>query len=89
MGKRERLYSILKAHNLKPQDQNAFYDLEYNKKFDYYLYKTIGYQKLTYLSMGLFVSPYSITSLREYFAKSFQRYFMDEMEQVQKTSPAF
>jgi len=88
LGKRERLYSVLKAHNYETPRQEAFYDLEYNKKFDYYLYKTIGYQKLTYLSMGLFVSPYSITSLREYFAKSFQRYFMDEMEQVQKTSPA-
>ena len=38
--------------------------------------------------MGVFVSPYSITSLREYFAKSFERYFMDEMEQVRKVSPA-
>tara|TARA_Y100000593_G_scaffold15403_1_gene30037 strand:- start:166 stop:837 length:672 start_codon:yes stop_codon:yes gene_type:complete len=88
LGKRERLYSILKAHNYEPPGREAFYDLEYNKKFDYFLYKTIGYQRLTYLSMGLFVSPYSITSLREYFAKSFQRYFMDEMEQVQKISPA-
>ena len=88
LGKRERLYSVLKAHDYETPKQEAFYDLEYNKKFDYYLYKTIGYQKLTYLSMGLFVSPYSATSLREYFAKSFQRYFMDEMEQVQKISPA-
>tara|TARA_Y100000816_G_C25985741_1_gene514847 strand:+ start:251 stop:922 length:672 start_codon:yes stop_codon:yes gene_type:complete len=88
LGKRKRLYSVLKAHNYETPRQEAFYDLEYNKQFDYYLYKTIGYQKLTYLSMGLFVSPYSITSLREYFAKSFQRYFMDEMEQVQKISPA-
>ena len=38
--------------------------------------------------MGLFISPYSATSLREYFAKSFQRYFMGDMEQIQKISPA-
>ncbi len=88
LGKRERLYSILKAQDLKTPNQNAFYDLEYNKKFDHYLHKTVGYEKLTYLTMGLFVSPYSITSLREYFAKSFERYFMDEMEQVRKVSPA-
>ena len=49
LGKRERLYSILKAHNYEPPGREAFYDLEYNKKFDYFLYKTIGYQKLTYL----------------------------------------
>ena len=88
LGKRERLYSILKAQDLKTPNQNAFYDLEYNKKFDHYLHKIVGYEKLTYLTMGLFVSPYSITSLREYFAKSFERYFMDEMEQVRKVSPA-
>ena len=88
LGKRERLYTILQAQEYKAPSQEAFYDLEYSKKFDYFLYKTVGYEKLTYLSMGLFVSPYSITSLREYFAKSFQRYFMGEMEQVQKISPA-
>ena len=88
LGKRERLYSILKAQDLKTPNQNAFYDLEYNKKFDHYHHKIVGYEKLTYLTMGLFVSPYSITSLREYFAKSFERYFMDEMEQVRKVSPA-
>ena len=88
LGKRQRLYEILKAENYELPKQEYFYELEYNEKFDYYLYKSIGYEKLTYLSMGLFVSPYSITSLREYFAKSFQRYFMEEMGLVQKISPA-
>ena len=88
LGKRARLQAILQAHNFEIPNQEAFYRLEYDEEFDYYLYKTIGYERLTYLSMGLFISPYSITSLREYFAKSFQRYFMGDMEQIQKISPA-
>ena len=88
MGKRARLQAILQAHNFEIPNQEAFYQLEYDEEFDYYLYKTIGYDRLTFLSMGLFISPYSATSLREYFAKSFQRYFMGDMEQIQKISPA-
>ena len=88
LGKRARLQAILQAHNFEIPNQEAFYQLEYDEEFDYYLYKTIGYDRLTFLSMGLFISPYSATSLREYFAKSFQRYFMGDMEQIQKISPA-
>ena len=88
LGKRVRLQAILQAHNFEIPNQEAFYQLEYDEEFDYYLYKTIGYDRLTFLSMGLFISPYSATSLREYFAKSFQRYFMGDMEQIQKISPA-
>ena len=88
LGKRARLQAILQAHNFEIPNQAAFYQLEYDEEFDYYLYKTIGYDRLTFLSMGLFISPYSATSLREYFAKSFQRYFMGDMEQIQKISPA-
>jgi len=35
----------------------------------------------------MFVSPYGATSLREYFANSFEKYFMGHHEEVQKLSP--
>lgn len=87
LGKRGRLYEIIKSEGYKiPKEY--FYELEYNETFDRFLYEEVGYEKLTFLSMGLFVSPYAATSLREYFAKSFQRYFMGEMEHVKRLSPA-
>ena len=86
LGKRGRLYEIIKSEGYEiPREY--FYELEYNEKFDSFLYTDVGYEKLTFLTMGLFVSPYAATSLREYFAKSFQLYFMGEMEHVRKVSP--
>jgi hypothetical protein len=39
--------------------------------------------------MGLFLSPYGATSLREYFSNAFEGYFLnDEKEYVKKISPA-
>ena len=87
LGKRGKLYEILNSEGYNiPREY--FYELEYNEEFDHFLHKVVGYEKLTYLSMGLFISPYAITNLREYFAKSFQRYFMNEMEHVKTLTPA-
>ena len=86
LGKRGRLFDIFKSEGYKIS-REYFYELEYNEIFDRFLYETVGYEKLTFLTMGLFTSPYAATSLREYFAKSFQHYFMGEMEHVRKISP--
>jgi len=87
LGKRGRLYHIMMAEGYGfPKEY--FYELEYNKAFDEFLYKTVGYDKLTFLTMGLFVSPYGATSLQEYFANSFQHYFLTDREHVKNTSPA-
>jgi len=87
LGKRQRFREIMKSegHDIPSE---YYYDLEYDKKFDEFLYKTVGYEKLTYLTMGLFVSPYGATSLREYFANAFQHYFLGEINYVKKISPS-
>ena len=87
LGKRRKLHEILKAEGYTVAIE-YIYDLEYNQGFDEFLYKTVGYDKLTFLTMGLFVSPYGATSLREYFANAFQHYFLEEREFVRNTSPA-
>ena len=46
------------------------------KEFDNFLYKKIGYDKLSLLTSGLFLSPYSITTIREYFASGLIRLFI-------------
>jgi len=87
LGKRRRFHEIVKSEGYSIPIENI-YDLEYDKDFDDFLYKTVGYDKLTFLTMGLFVSPYSITSLREYFAKAFQHYFLRDIDAVKRISPA-
>ena len=74
LGKRKRLYSLLKAHGHDISFE-LFKDTEYNEYFDEKLYKDIGYSKLSELTKGLFNTPYAATSLQEYFATGFEDYF--------------
>jgi Mlc titration factor MtfA (ptsG expression regulator) len=37
--------------------------------------------------MGLFVSPYGATSIQEYFANGFEKYFLDSPQKVRDISP--
>ena len=49
-------------------------------------YKTIGYKLLGNLSRGLFISPYSATSLQEYFATGFEEYYLNDRVDLKRTS---
>ena len=59
----------------------------YDEKIDMYLYKDVGYEAMWNLINGLFPSPYSATSLREYFAIGFEYYFMGEKNTIKKLCP--
>jgi len=85
-GKRERLYQILKAEGFKPSER-LFGFTEYTEKMDLYLAEVVGYPTLLSLTMGLFVSPYGATSLQEYYANGFEKYFLDNPRKVRDTSP--
>lgn len=87
IGKRKKLRSILKAQNLNFEEPLVYLRQEYNLKFDEFLYKVVGYDRLHQLSIGLFVSPYAITSLREYFANGFEHYYLHDREYVARISP--
>lgn len=90
LGKRRRLWAILKAEELANQtDLKHFENTDYAENFDIYLYKKVGYPTLTSLTMGLFLSPYAATSMREYFANAFEAFFLnDEKQYVKQISPA-
>jgi hypothetical protein len=86
LTKREKLLDILLS---REYDVSAvdFYNSEYSKDLDLFLYKVVGYSKLTSLTNGLFISPYAATSLREYFANAFENYFCGESQTVKQISP--
>ena len=89
--------SLLTLYQMHPEGKyqtwNGTYDMrnrfhsEYDKYFDQYLYKEVGYEKLVSLTMGLFASPYAATSLREYFANGFEAYFIGDRKGLQNISP--
>ncbi len=67
----------------------VFLDPEYNQEFDMFLYEKIGYDKLSTVTAGIFITPYAATSLREYFATGFTEFYLhpDEHAFLQKVSP--
>ena len=76
LGKREKLYQILKAYEEPMMDLVYFQNPDYNEDFDEYLYMQIGYPDLSAFANGLFYSPYAVTSVREYFARGFEAFFL-------------
>jgi hypothetical protein len=86
LGKRGRLYSLLTAegYHINP---GLYGFTEYNPKFDEFLAHEVGYPTLLSLTIGLFVSPYGATSLEEYFANGFEKYFLENPQMVADISP--
>jgi hypothetical protein len=86
LAKRLKLQKILESSGYNTSKQN-FTKLEYDTKFDKFLYEEIGYPVLHTLTVNLFCSPYGATSLREYFANGFEFYFVKNRQLVKKVSP--
>ena len=62
-------------------------DPSYSEKVDDFLYKDVGYQALWQMVPGIFPSPYAATSLREYFARGFEEYFMGDPQALKDICP--
>jgi len=81
LGKRKYLFHVLD----EPMDMMLDYiNPEYDKKFDMYLYKNIGYDKLRNITHSLFFSPYAITALKEYWANGFENYIVGDYNDRKK-----
>jgi len=87
VGKRTRLRDLLSARGYNVESIN-FENSEFDKAFDTYLHKDIGYPVLTNLTLGLFNSPYAATSLREYFATGSEEYILGDRELIRNISAA-
>jgi hypothetical protein len=87
LGKRIRLESILRAAGFDTAAYN-FKNLEYSQDLDGFFFKDIGYPSLVNYTHGLFLGPYSVTSLREYFATGFEEYFMGDRRILNSLSPS-
>ena len=88
LKKRFYLYEVLCSMGFKVP-REVFLDTEYTKEFDMFLLQDVGYDKLSEIGKGIFISPYAATSLREYFATAFTEFYMypDSHGYLQKVSP--
>jgi hypothetical protein len=85
LSRRELLKNILISKDYDVSDYD-FSNPEYSRELDEFLYMEVGYEKLNHLIKGLFVSPYALTSLREYFATAFEEYFLGDRRYLSHVS---
>ena len=92
LSKRRSLYHTLEEDKEMFQSYYPnyadFINPNYDRQFDAFLYKVIGYDNLAIITANLFYSPYGATSLREYFANGFEAYFFHrDASRVKSISP--
>ena len=87
LRKRIQLKNKLKDYEIPTKlGIKSFMNPEYSSDFDNFLYD-IGYDKLSKLMNGMFINPYSATSLREYFASGFEECCAGDKRYLKNTSP--
>jgi len=87
IGKRKRLARTLEANGFDISSYN-FLNPDHDKKLDEFLWYEVGYPTLLSMTMGLFITPYSSASMREYFAEGFEAFYLDDRDYIKNTSPA-
>jgi len=85
LKKRKQLYNQLSVKYTI--DDKYFRKTEYSKTLDTFFYKKIGYDTLSYFTEQMFVSPYSATSLREYFSEGFEKHYFGDQQFIQDSCP--
>ena len=88
MGKRRRLFDTLAYSGYHDLPEKPFASSDFNEELDDYLFKKIGYGKLTPYIVGLFPDPYSVTSLQEYVSTCFEFFFVKDRDYIRKICPA-
>ena len=85
-GKKQKLFSLL-SHAGYHFAKEVLFEPRLVDELDNLLYNEIGYDKLSLIIPNLFISPYSITSIREYFANGVEEYLFGDQGLLKNTNP--
>lgn len=84
--KRITLKNKFSDYDIDTPSLKTFMNCEYSQEFDDYLYD-LGYEKIKNLMNGIFLNPYSVTSLREYFASGFEEFTLGDKKYMSEVCP--
>ena len=64
-------------------------EIRYTAKIDNFFHEEVGYKKLGNITRDIFITPYAITSIREYWATAFEKFWIkpDTRDFIKKSSP--
>jgi hypothetical protein len=85
LAKRKTLKTILKSKGYNVP--KSFTTTNFSQDVDDFLYKEIGYEVLKPMINGLFMNPYAVTSLEEYFTSGVEDYFLGNSLLLKTISP--
>jgi len=63
------------------------HNIDYNEELDYFLHNEVGYNILEKVVNGIFINAYSVTSVQEYWAVAFEKYYLGDYREVKRLSP--
>lgn len=75
IGKRNKLYHKMRSSGIDLPPHQFFENPNFDRKFDGYLNRTVGYDLLSQLISGIFPTCYSVSSLEEYFSVGLELLF--------------
>ena len=85
--KRAELYRRLKDLDAYHVPLNLVSEINYDRQIDDFFYKTVTYPVLAQMTAGLFITPYAATSIREYFAKGFEEFYLGDKKRLKSSCP--
>jgi len=86
LKKRHQVEFELKTEGYWTDDYD-FEDINYSENLDNFLYQRVGQNMLRMVTAGIFIRPYAMVSVREYFATGFEAYYLGKKEKLDKVSP--
>lgn len=87
LRKKKSLLVKLISQGYKYNNIEEYTSSEYSKEFDKFLYSEVGYVIIENMISGIFMSPYSATSLSEYFANGFEEYLYGDQLDLKQVCP--
>ena len=85
-AKKEALASLLTSVGYQIPD-NFIDSMDFDENIDNFLLDEVGYDLVEKLCNGIFINAYSITSIREYWAVAFEKYFLGHYNEVKQNCP--